>query len=165
MSEYQDFVKQVDGFVKDIEIGKGNRSYNKEIKVDAEQLNAYYNLALKQHNNGDFDGAINNFNKVVELNPKDASAFNNLGVLYYSKELLEDAKANFRKAIELEPNYPEGLYGLGNVYLKQERIYDAIAVFQKCLNIEYSTKKVKEKFEECYKKQNLESVKQRYKKY
>jgi len=118
MKKYEETIKQADQAAIDGKTEEAFELYKEAIDLEPERLEAYYNIALLYHQQGQLEPAIANFEKAVELNPSDASVFNNLGVLYYSKERLEEAERSFKKAIEIELDYADAFYGLGKVYQK-----------------------------------------------
>jgi len=91
------------------------KDYDKAIKSDKKNKDAYYNrgtceLALK-----DFKSAMNDFNKTIDLDPKFVKAYYSRATVYVSQEKYYEALPDLDKTIELDPTIPNALTLRGQI--------------------------------------------------
>jgi tetratricopeptide (TPR) repeat protein len=91
------------------------KDYDKSIKEDKTNKDAYYNrgtceLALK-----DFKSAMTDFNKTIELDPKFVKAYYSRASVFVSQEKYTEALPDLDKTIELEPTMPNVLTLRGQI--------------------------------------------------
>src|SRR4051812_27020379 len=91
------------------------KDYNKAIKEDKANTDAYFNrgsceLALK-----DFKSAIIDFSKTIELDPKFVKAYYSRASVFVSQEKYADALPDLDKTIELNPATPNALTLRGQI--------------------------------------------------
>ena len=79
-----------------------------------------FNLAVKNHQGGKNDIALELYNQVVEIDPNHSSALNNLGVIYENLGENQKAKDCYEKAIELKPDYAEALTNLAGTMVHRK---------------------------------------------
>lgn len=84
------------------ELARARLEYHQALKQDDTYANAYFNLGIISHVQGDIDDAIGYFKNGLKLNPDDALAHANLGKLYEDQGLWEKALEEGRKAAELD---------------------------------------------------------------
>jgi tetratricopeptide (TPR) repeat protein len=81
-------------------------AYNMLIRIDVNNLNAYYNMGvihllhLKK-----YDEAINYFTTVIKLNPKYVQAYYSRAVTFQAKGDLKNAKADFQACVDIDPRF------------------------------------------------------------
>ncbi len=91
------------------------KDYDKSIKEDKTNKDAYFNrgnceLALK-----DFKSAMSDFNKTIELDSKFADAYYSRATVFVSQEKYIDALPDLDKTIELDPTTPNVLTLRGQI--------------------------------------------------
>jgi tetratricopeptide (TPR) repeat protein len=91
------------------------KDYDKSIKEDKSNKDAYYNrgtceLALK-----DFKSAMTDFNKTIELDRKFVKAYYSRASVFVSQEKYSDALPDLDKTIELDPKIPNALTLRGQI--------------------------------------------------
>lgn len=91
------------------------KDYDKAIKADKNNKNAYYNrgtceLALK-----DFKAALQDFSKTVELDPEFVTAYYSRATVFVSQGKYLEALPDLDKAIELNPATPNALTLRGQI--------------------------------------------------
>ena len=91
------------------------KDYDKAIKEDKGNTDAYFNrgtceLALK-----DFKSAMTDFNKTIELDPKFVKAYYSRASVFVSQEKYADALPDLDKTIELAPSTPNALTLRGQI--------------------------------------------------
>lgn len=80
------------------------KSYEKAIKYDKTNSNAYNNLGVVHYRNRKYGRAIKLYRKAIELQPDNASYHNNVAAAYFADKKLEKAIPEYRKALELDPD-------------------------------------------------------------
>jgi tetratricopeptide (TPR) repeat protein len=91
------------------------KDYDKAIKEDKSNKDAYFNrgtceLALK-----DLKSAMTDFNKTIELDPKFVKAYYSRASVFVSQEKYTDALPDLDKTIELDPTIPNALTLRGQI--------------------------------------------------
>jgi tetratricopeptide (TPR) repeat protein len=91
------------------------KEYDKAIKSDKDNTDAYFNrgtckLALK-----DFKAAMSDFGKTIALDPKFAKAYYSRATVLASQQKYVDALPDLDKAIELDPTLPNALTLRGQI--------------------------------------------------
>ncbi len=91
------------------------KDYNKAIKTDNNNKDAYFNrgtceLALKEHKE-----ALADFTKTIELDPKFVKAYYSRATTYASQEKYVEALPDLDKTIELEQDFPSALTLRGQI--------------------------------------------------
>ena len=91
------------------------KDYDKSIKEDKANKDAFYNrgtceLALK-----DFKSAMIDFSKTIELDPKFVKAYYSRASVFVSQEKYIDALPDLDKTIELDPTIPNALTLRGQI--------------------------------------------------
>ena len=99
-------------------------------------LNETFDLALKNHQNNNFQDAQNYYQKVLELDPGHVSALNNLGTIL--KELGENQKAIdcYEKIIAINPNHAHAHNNLGVVFFELRENQKAKECYEKAISID-----------------------------
>lgn len=126
---------------------KGNNAYfNKEydkaksfflrsIELNPDFSEAYNNLGLVYHEQGNYTDAIECFHEMLEVFPNNSDAYYQLGSLYSLKGNYSDAIKYYKKAIELNPDNYDAYYFLGSRYKKQGNFSDAIKCYKKAIEL------------------------------
>lgn len=91
------------------------KDYDKAIKADKTNIDAYFNrgnceLALK-----DYQSALNDFNKSIELDPNFVKAYYSRATVYVSQEKYVEALPDLDKTIALDPTTPNALTLRGQI--------------------------------------------------
>jgi tetratricopeptide (TPR) repeat protein len=89
--------------------------YNRAIKINPKNANAYYNRGLlKATKLQDDRGALADYDRAIQLNPTYDVAYNNRGNLKVDKlKDLQGALADYDRAIKLKPRNAEAYYNRG----------------------------------------------------
>ncbi len=132
MEVYKELLEAADKLVNECKYENACQVCLQAIEQEPERVDAYYNLALIYHQQGDVDNAIKFFRQVVSLKPQDASASNNLGVLYYSQQNWEKAKESFKNAVNADPAFIDARLNLIKLYRKLENFDQAKAELREC---------------------------------
>ena len=94
-----------------------------------------FNLAVKNHQEGKTDIAIELYNQVLEINPKHSATHYNLGGLFRGLKENEKAKSYFEKAIEIKPNLANAYYNLGEIFYELKENEKAKSCYEKAIKI------------------------------
>ena len=105
---------------------------NNEKDLTVEQT---FNLAVKNHQNSNFQDAQNYYQKVLKIDPNHSTALNNLGAIYQNIKEHRKAKDCYEKAIEINPNYVSAHNNLGVIFKELEENQKAKECFEKVIEI------------------------------
>ena len=100
-----------------------------------------FTLAVKNHQEGKTDIAIELYNQVLEINPKHSATHYNLGGLFRGLKENEKAKSYFEKAIEIKPNLANAHYNLGEIFYELKENEKAKSYFEKAIVLDPLNKK------------------------
>ena len=100
-----------------------------------------FTLAVKNHQEGKNDIAIELYNQVLEINPKNSAAHYNLGGIFKELKENEKAKSYFEKAIEIKPNLANAHYNLGEIFHELKENEKAKSYFEKAIKLDPLNKK------------------------
>lgn len=117
------------------EFEQAQNLYEKIIKQEPKNFEAYHLLACLSIQLKNFDYALKLIDKSININPQHHAPHNNLGVIFKELKQYEEAIKAFTKAIELSPKYAEGYNNLA-ISLKNLKLYeDAIKNFNKAIEL------------------------------
>ena len=100
-------------------------------RVDSTSFEAFNNLAVTQHDQGQLLDSANSCKQALEIKPDFAEALNNLGLALQKMGRLDEAELSFRDAICLEHDRPEFLINHAVVLNFMNKIKQAEALFFK----------------------------------
>jgi tetratricopeptide (TPR) repeat protein len=114
---------------------QAERIYWQILELDADRVQAYYNLGTALLYLDKLDEARTCLQRAVELKPDCAEAYRNLGYVLQRQESFEEAIFYHLKAWQFNPNWSDTHYQLGICFAKQDKLDEAIACFQKIITI------------------------------
>jgi tetratricopeptide (TPR) repeat protein len=79
-------------------------TYQEALKLDRDNSEIYYKIALAKYQLQDYDGAIRDLSQVINLNPHHLKALQKLGLARYQAGELENAIALFTQALQINPH-------------------------------------------------------------
>jgi tetratricopeptide (TPR) repeat protein len=91
------------------------KDYDKSIKEDKANKDAFYNRGTCQLALKEFKSAMTDFNKTIELDPKFAKAYYSRATVFVSQEKYAEALPDLDKTIELDPTIPNVLTLRGQI--------------------------------------------------
>ncbi|MBN1133114.1 MAG: tetratricopeptide repeat protein [Bacteroidales bacterium] len=97
---------------------------------------AYFQMALFQWLNEDYEGAIDTYTKALEITENDAPIYNLMGYNYLQQEQFDKAEEVFNKYIELAPDLPNAYDSKGDYFLAVGDLKAAYESFMKALEID-----------------------------
>ncbi len=110
--------------------------YNSALKLQPDDVNAYYNRGVAYLNQGNYAQAIADFNQALKLQPNFVEAYNSRGLAYKNQGNYTQAIADFNSALKLQPNNAVVYYNRGNAYDTQGNYTQAIADFNSALKLQ-----------------------------
>jgi Flp pilus assembly protein TadD len=87
-------------------------------------------LAIRQHQQGQTDQAIQLYQTFLKLQPSDTAIWCNLGAALRKQKHYQSAVNCYRRALEIQPNDPTALGNLANALKDLHRLDEAIAIHQ-----------------------------------
>ena len=109
--------------------------YNKALKDDRNNYDAYYRRGEAYFWLKDYRAAIEDFNKVLRLNYKNATVYFFRGTAYLSQKEYDLAIADYNEAIRINPNYAYAYNNRGFAYYEQKEYGRAIADYNEAIRI------------------------------
>lgn len=110
--------------------------YDKILKSDNKNINAYYNKGIALYNLGRYKEAIKCFDKVLELDDKNINAYNNKGNALSKLGKYEESIECYNKALELDNKNIYVYNNKGEALLSLERFEEAVECFDKALKLD-----------------------------
>jgi Flp pilus assembly protein TadD len=99
------------------------------------EATALFTAALRAHQQGRLDQAIEDYERSIAADPRNAAAFNNLGVALKDRGRLDEAAEAFQKALALDAKYEKALNNLGVIRFRKNQFEEAISLFKQALLI------------------------------
>jgi tetratricopeptide (TPR) repeat protein len=110
--------------------------YKGAIALDAERLEAYYNLGLYYQENEFYNEAMKMYNDLIALRPDFKLAYYNLGYIHLvNLEVYNEAVKFFTQALQADPNYVEAVYNRGYAYELMGDVLNARQDYQRALQL------------------------------
>lgn len=113
------------------------REYEKAIKLDPQNHEAYFFRGLTLTKMGEYDRAITDFKAVIELRADFADAYDNLGWLYAREGDCDNGILYTTRSIELEPNNGWAYYNRGRCYFEKGETDMALRDLKKACDLGY----------------------------
>lgn len=109
--------------------------YRMAVKLNPQDEDTHYNLALALAKGGDPEGAKKEYLEALRIYPDYPEAHNNLGNLLLAEGKLEEAVTNFKAALDTTPDDPALHNNLGHALARQGKIAEAIPAFKDALRL------------------------------
>lgn len=101
---------------------------------------ALFQKALKHHEAGNLEAAIDGYNRVLRANPTAPDALNNLGVALRANGKRRAAVTAYKRLLAIRRPTPSTLVNLGNVLRELGRFDDCTAAFDQALAMDPKSK-------------------------
>lgn len=126
-----------ESYLKKGMLDKAIAEFNKAIKINPRDADAYYNRGIAYYYKGQYDQAISDFNRVLEINPGDIRAYKGRALVYQNKGQYDEAISDYDTAItEMDSIYAEIHINRGVAYARGKGQYDkAISDYTKAIEI------------------------------
>lgn len=100
-------------YVKKNMPAEAKKEFQKEIDLNLQQEEAYFQLGMLYYNEQKSDSAIFAWEKTISLNPTNIDAYSNLGVCYLNfRKDMDKAEEYWNKTVQLNPDYLQGYLNL-----------------------------------------------------
>ncbi len=114
---------------------KALEHFTKAFKVDAQEIDANYELGKIARRKGELQEALNYFSTVLGQNDKHSLSeiWREIGATYLEANMLDESREALEKFVERRPVDSEGLYYLGKVYKTQNETEKAREMFERAV--------------------------------
>ena len=110
--------------------------YKGAISLDAERLEAYYNLGLYYQENEMYNEAMQTYNELLARQPAFKLAYYNLGYIHLVYlRVYDEAVKYFSQALQVDPEYVEAIYNRGYARELMGDVLNARQDYQRALQI------------------------------
>jgi tetratricopeptide (TPR) repeat protein len=109
--------------------------YNRAIKRDPKNEEAYYLRGMASAAKQDTERALEDYNKAIELNPKYVQAYLNRSMINLAAKELEPVIADTTKVIEINSKIPAAYYVRGLAYASDSEMAQAIANYDEAIKL------------------------------
>ena len=106
------------------------------LEIDAENVDAYWDLGNIQFEMGDYDSAIENYENVLEKVQDNAVLYYQTGITYEANDNIDKAISNHLKAVSCNENFHPSYKKLGILFMARNDNESAIEYFQDYLNFD-----------------------------
>ncbi|MDD3013106.1 MAG: tetratricopeptide repeat protein [Candidatus Gastranaerophilales bacterium] len=113
------------------DINQAIDTYVNALKLDPQNEDGNYRLAICYAKKGLWDECVNYCKKVLEINNNSAIAYNQYGLALFCREDFDNSIIMYRKALVIQPDFASAYYNIGNVYEKQGDFKAAVEAFKK----------------------------------
>jgi len=100
---------------------------NARVYIATDLAKIYVDRAMKRHDEGDVEGAIEDYTEAITRSPKHPVATYNRGVALLALGRAEEATRDFSRVIELAPELPEAYYNLAISLMTQGQTVPALS--------------------------------------
>jgi tetratricopeptide (TPR) repeat protein len=114
---------------------KAVEHFTKSFEIDAQEIDANYELGKIARRKGELHTALNYFSTVIEQNDKHAlsEVWREIGATYMEANMLNESREALEKFVERRPVDSEGLYYLGKVYKAQNEPEKGREMFEQAI--------------------------------
>jgi tetratricopeptide (TPR) repeat protein len=113
----------------------------KSVSNDPEALK-YYNLGLKEDQNGNLQKAIEYYKKAIVFDSEFAFAYDNLGISYRKLKDYDKAIEAYEKSLKIDPNGLTPLQNIAIVYQHKKEYKKAIKAYERLAKIDATNPEV-----------------------
>lgn len=109
--------------------------YQTAIKLNPEDEDAHYNLAIALGRHGQHDAAIKEYQEALRIYPDYTEAHINLGNLLVARKQIPEAIQHFREALKIAPDSASAHNNLGNALGREGNLDAAIDSFKEAVRL------------------------------
>lgn len=103
----------------------------------SQNANTYFQKAIEEWRNKNFQAALENINNSIELDPNNPDSYGFRGWIYhYGIRNYEKAVEDFTKLIQMQPNISTAYFNRGMAFHDMDKNMEALKDFTKCLNLD-----------------------------
>lgn len=117
------------------ELDQARERFERALQIDAEEIDASYQLGRIARQQKRYGDAIQNFEQVVTRNPAHAQyeVWREVAATYIAAGQFEDARTALEQFLEYRPSDPEGLYLMGSAHAGLGHKREATSLMQACI--------------------------------
>jgi tetratricopeptide (TPR) repeat protein len=117
------------------ELDQARERYERALQIDAEEIDASYQLGRIARQQKRYPDAIQNFEHVVTRNPAHSQyeVWREVAATYIAAGQFEDARTALEQFLEHRPSDPEGLYLMGRAHAGLGHKREATSLMQACI--------------------------------
>jgi len=117
------------------ELDQARERFERALQIDADEIDAYYQLGRIARQQKRYADAIQNFEQVVARNPAHAQheVWREVAATYIAAGQFEDARTALDQFLEHRPSDPEGLYLMGRAHAGLGHKREATSLMQACI--------------------------------
>src|ERR1700680_2344208 len=105
-------------------------AFEAALKLENQNWEAHYNLALALLRKGDRSGALRELQTAIQQKPDSVSAHFALGTLLEDERKLGRAEEEFRSTLKIDPHFAPGALKLGQVLISEGKPQAAVACLE-----------------------------------
>jgi tetratricopeptide (TPR) repeat protein len=105
-------------------------AFEASLKLENQNWEAHYNLALAVLQRGDRSGAEGELKTAIQQKPDSVSSHFALGTLFTSARMLGPAEEEFRAALKIDPHFAPGALNLSQVLISEGKPQAAVACLE-----------------------------------
>lgn len=106
------------------------------LEIDAENVDAYWDLGNIQFEIGDYDSAIENYENVLDKVQDNAVLYYQTGITYEANDNIDKAISNHLKAVSCNENFHPSYKKLGILFMARQDNESAIEYFEDYLKFD-----------------------------
>jgi tetratricopeptide (TPR) repeat protein len=117
------------------ELDEARTRFERALEIDAEEIDASYQLGRIARQQKRYADAIQNFEQVVSRNPAHSlhEVWREVAATYIAAEQFQDARTALDQFLEHRPSDPEGLYLMGRAHAGLGHKREATSLMQACI--------------------------------
>ena len=117
------------------ELDEARKRFERALEIDAEEIDASYQLGRIARQQKRYADAIQNFEQVVARNPAHSQheVWREVAATYIAAGQFEDARTALDQFLEHRPSDPEGLYLMGRAHAGLGHKREATSLMQACI--------------------------------
>ena len=135
MSNVANLIEQGNDFKKKKEFEKAIECYERIIKLEPKNSDAWYNMGDAFDNLMKFKEAIKSYHNTIKFDQNNAKAWYNMGAVYFDLEKPKKAIKCFKKTVEINPSDSEAWHNLGVISNKLKKHDEAMEYLEKAVEI------------------------------
>ena len=130
-----EYLLRGDGYFKDGNPRRALAAYNRAIRLNPDNLEAYASRGAVHFFQGNYELAEADFKFVLDKNPFQADAYTAYGSVLAAKGRFEDALNVLNSAVMLKPSKPEIFFSRAGVYFMLGRYKEAVADYTSVIHL------------------------------
>jgi tetratricopeptide (TPR) repeat protein len=133
--------------IEDHEFDRAIDDFNRVLKINPQNVTAYYHRGVAYDRKGYYDKAIADYTKAIQINPRATIAYYHRGLAWGQKGNYDNAIADFTKTVEIDPVHVLAYHNRGTAWYYKGDYDRTCSDFQKscelgnCKGLDWARKK------------------------